>query len=182
MPVPLQTLFDNLLHVASAAQTDWGALHPLLVHFPLVLLLIAPLFVLAGLVLFQQRSSLYGCALAMVLLGTLSLYITASSGEMAGEKLTKLSAETVQTLETHYELAELAEKIFLGLSAAALALYMLLVFSKWNAKRGVEFSAALVFLLAYGLGAIILLNAAHYGGKLVHKHNVHTSLYSKDRP
>ena len=182
MPIPLQTLCDNIRHVASAAQTDWGSLHPILVHFPIVLLMIVPLFLLAGLALSQHRSLLYACALAVLLLGTFSLYITASSGESAGEKLNKLPQEALATFETHYELAELTEKVFLGLSLAGILLIFLYAIKKREMKRGREFSIWAIYLLCYIFGLIILLNTAHYGGKLVHQHHLHTSLYSKDQP
>jgi uncharacterized membrane protein len=172
-------MFDNILHVASAAQTDWGALHPILVHFPIVLLTIAPLFLLAAFFCGQQRFVVYGFALTLILLGTLSLYIAASSGEMAAEHLQPPSA-TVQTLDIHYQLAELAEKIFLGLSVLGTALLMVFRLRLSRLKRSTEFAAIALFLLLYAGAMIVLLNTAHYGGKLVHEHHIHTSLYTKD--
>ena len=177
MPISFPRLFDNLSHVSGAAFSDWGAMHPLLIHFPIVLLIIAPVFLLVGLFLKGHRLAIYACALALILLGTASLYIAASSGETAAEGLTQMNADALATFEKHYELAELTEKIFLALSLIACVLFILYYRAHQNLSQGLQMSAALTFLGLYTLGLIFMLNAAHYGGELVHHHSIHTNLY-----
>jgi len=55
---------------------NWDALHPLIVHFPIVLLLVAPLFIVAALVASPARGRLFMIsALILMILGTASVYL-----------------------------------------------------------------------------------------------------------
>ena len=71
----------------------WEGLHPLIIHFPIVLLLVAPLLFLVGALLKPEkgRPVLY-VALALMVAGTLSVFLAAATGEAAG----KLAERTPQ--------------------------------------------------------------------------------------
>ena len=65
---------------------SWDAIHPLLIHFPIVLLLLSPLFVLIAAVVRPPGNRPYmTAALITLLLGTFSVFLAASSGEEAAE-------------------------------------------------------------------------------------------------
>ena len=72
---------------------SWDGLHPLIIHFPIALLLVAPLLVLVGALLKPDkgRPVLY-VALALMIVGTLSIFVAAATGEAAG----KLAERTPQ--------------------------------------------------------------------------------------
>ena len=64
----------------------WQAVHPLIIHFPIVLLLIAPLFIVIGVTMDPARSFPFLLvALILMALGTVSTFVAISSGEAAGE-------------------------------------------------------------------------------------------------
>ena len=63
----------------------WDGFHPLMVHFPIALLMVAPLFVILALV---GRSSptgraMAGAALILMSLGTLGTFLASSTGSAA---------------------------------------------------------------------------------------------------
>ena len=60
---------------------SWEGLHPLIIHFPIVLLLVTPVLVLVGALLKAEkgRPVLY-VALALMIAGTLSIFLAACHG------------------------------------------------------------------------------------------------------
>ena len=151
---------------------SWEGLHPLIIHFPIVLLLVAPLLVLVGALLKpeQGRPLLY-VALALMIAGTLSTFLAASTGEAAG----KLAVRTPQidaVLERHEELADATRAVFSGLTVIFAAILFAPMALHKLSGRLVSTVLPLVFLLFYGVGVLLLTNTAHYGGRLVHEFGV----------
>jgi uncharacterized membrane protein len=169
-------LADNVVQMISHAGTDWGSLHPFMVHFPIVLLLIAPLFVLAACIWFYRWRSLLGLALATMLLGAITMFLAVSTGNIAAEPL-EIGKEVVATLNDHVVLAERAQRNFAALTAALLLYFALRIFRFKDRGRLLQTVTLLLYLLVYAWNIVILLNAAHYGGKLVHDHGIHSSFY-----
>ena len=95
---------------------SWQAIHPLVVHFPIALLLIAPLFIVIGLAQKPERSFPFLlAALILMAIGTASTFVAASSGKAAGE-LVENAAPAKAVLEQHEELAEITEIAFSALT------------------------------------------------------------------
>ena len=91
---------------------SWESLHPLIIHFPIVLLLIAPLVILVSAILPPTKSRPYILmGLAGVLLGTATLFMAASSGEAAAE-LADRDAAINAVLESHEHLASASRIVF----------------------------------------------------------------------
>ncbi len=155
--------------------TSWDALHPLIIHFPIALLLVAPIFVLLSLVLRKQSTVFAATALILMTLGTVSVVISVSTGEAAGE-LAEDRPLIEQALEHHEELAETTEVFFVVLTLIYAAVVAALVFARGRLDgwpRGVLHTA---FLLVYAAGCVVLVRTGHEGGRLVHEHGVHASM------
>lgn len=176
MDFPFPELIRNVGHILSTGAGDWGSLHPLLVHFPVALIFIVPVFILLGFVFPKSSKTFYFCALLLLSLGTLSLLAAITSGEAASEPL-NLRSEAAATLNRHYHLAEQSQWIFCTLLGLFTVYFFL--FDSWLAKfrRRVHALILFLYLLFYGYGLAVLLNAAHQGGKLVHSHSVKSNLY-----
>ena len=151
---------------------SWDGLHPLIIHFPIVLLLVAPLLVLVGALLKPEkgRPVLY-VALALMVAGTLSIFLAASTGEAAG-KLAERTPQVDAVLERHEELADATRAVFSGLTVIFAAILFAPTASHKLSGRLVSTVLPLVFLLFYGVGVLLLTNTAHNGGRLVHEFGV----------
>ena len=151
---------------------SWDALHPLIIHFPIALLLIAPLFIAVGSALMPARGRPYLIA-AMVLLlaGTVSVHIAVETGEAAA-KLAERSPGMEQTLKNHESLAERTQAVFTVLSVIFIALIAVPWLFKIADTRLTTTILPLAFLVLYCAGALLLINTAHNGGRLVHEFGV----------
>jgi uncharacterized membrane protein len=148
---------------------NWQAIHPLIVHFPIALLLVAPLFMVIGTLRKPDRSFQFMLvALILMALGTVGTFIAASSGEAAGELSENLPQAKV-VLERHQELAETTEIAFAALTLIFGSILFVPRLLKSQPSRATSTVLPLVFLLFYATGAIMLANTAHQGGRLVHE-------------
>ena len=151
---------------------SWDGLHPLIIHFPIALLLVAPLLVLVGALLKPEkgRPVLY-VALALMIAGTLSIFLAAATGEAAG-KLAERTPQIDAVLERHEELADATRAVFSGLTAIFAAIIFGPMALQKLSGRLVSTVLPVVFLLFYGVGVLLLTNTAHNGGRLVHEFGV----------
>jgi uncharacterized membrane protein len=157
------------------ALPNWDNLHPLIIHFPIALLLVAPVLVILSMGVRKYARPFAYAALLLMVLGTGALFVAVSTGEAAGE-LAEGNGAVEQVLERHEDLAELTQTIFSIITIAyALVVLAPLVAKKaqatlpWTAVNG----AILVFYLA---GAVFLANTGHEGGRLVHEFGVHAMM------
>lgn len=156
----------------------WESLHPLVIHFPIVLLLLSPLFVLISALLSPVKGRPYmTVALIILLMGTLSLFVAASSGQAAAT-LADRGGPVDAVLENHEKLASEAEVIFLGLSAVLLGMVALPRVLRCQETRLTSTLLPLAFLVLYSAGILVVVNTAHVGGRLVHEFGVHAMIPS----
>lgn len=147
----------------------WAELHPLVIHFPIVLLLIAPLFILIGALLRPERGRpfLYA-SLILMILGTVAIWVAVQTGEATAD-LVERNPRIVATLEKHEDLAEKSQVIF----AAATVIFAAAVFAprvfRRETARVFSTIVPLVFVAFYAIAALVLVNTAHQGGTLVHE-------------
>jgi uncharacterized membrane protein len=147
----------------------WDSLHPLVIHFPIALLLIAPLFILVGAILKPQSGRPYLlAALVLMTLGTAGTWVAVSTGEAAGE-LAERNPEVSAAIERHEHLAELTRTVFTALTATFAVILLIPKFTKTTATRVFTTALPIVLLVAYGAGSALLANTAHQGGRLVHQ-------------
>jgi len=137
-------------------------LHPAIVHFPIVLAVLLPLFAIGALVAIQRGARpmrAWSLPLAVGAALTLSSWLAVETGEDQDERVEQVVGDA--PLETHEEAAEL----FLTLSGA------LLLLSATGLVRGVVGRAGRITAT---VGAIALVAAAvqvgHSGGELVYRH------------
>jgi len=150
-------------------------LHPIVVHFPIALLLVAPLFVLLWLL---RRPGMGAAALLVMLLGTGSLLAAMATGEEAEDRAEAVAAAKA-TLESHEELAETTRNVFAGLTIA----FALLLAAPKLIRRELPRAVGALFLLAYVGCLLLVVKTGHEGGRLVHEFGVRAdfSASSKDQ-
>ncbi|MGE5232764.1 MAG: DUF2231 domain-containing protein [Acidobacteriota bacterium] len=159
----------------------FDALHPLVIHFPIALLLVAPLFVLVGALLPRERGRAYQItALVLMLCGTLGAFLAVASGEAAA-RIAERSESVNPVLERHQELAETTRAVFAVLTVAFAALLFAPRWLKRIPAPAMSGVLTAVFLVFYAAGAVVLANTAHNGGRLVHELGV-TSAMSPPAP
>src|SRR5579864_1239830 len=151
---------------------SWDALHPLIIHFPIALLLIAPIFIVVGAALTPAKGRSYLiAAMVLLLVGTASIFVTVETGEAAG-KLAERAPGMELVLETHESLAERTQAVFSVLSVIFLALLAVPWLLKRADTRLTTTILPLAFLVLYSAGVLLLVNTAHNGGRLVHEFGV----------
>jgi len=142
---------------------------PLVVHFPIALLLIAPLFVLLGLPIGSPKSRAFLLsAWILMALGTASVFMALQTGKAAG-KLAGEAPQVKQVLEQHEELAQTTGVLFLVLTIVFTALLLVPNVLRHELSRTLTRALILAFLVLYGTGVLFLVNTAHQGGRLVHE-------------
>ena len=149
----------------------WDGIHPLIVHFPIALLLAAPLFVLLGFLPKVGR----GFALAglvLMALGTIGAYVAVETGE-AGAELVTRTPEIAPVLQQHQDLADAVRVLFTILTAVwAVLLFGPALLKNKKLPAAAPTVAKVVFVVAYLLCAVVLANVGHLGGRLVHQYSV----------
>jgi uncharacterized membrane protein len=151
---------------------SWDGLHPLIVHFPIALLLVAPVFILIGAMKAPARARPYlVAAMVLLLLGTAAVFVAVETGEAAGQ-LAERSPGMAEVLQTHESMAERTRVVFAVLSAVFVVLLAAPRLLKRTDTRLTTTVLPLAFLVLYGAGALLLVNTAHNGGRLVHQFGV----------
>jgi uncharacterized membrane protein len=150
----------------------WDSLHVLIIHFPIALLLLSPLFILISAILSPSRGKPYMIAALIILfLGTGSLFIAALTGHAAAE-LAERGGAIDAVLETHEGLASETQILFAGLSIILLGMYLVPRVLRRQEDRLFSTFLPLAFLALYTVGILFLVNTAHAGGRLVHEFGV----------
>ncbi|MBU0638357.1 MAG: hypothetical protein KKB50_05785 [Planctomycetes bacterium] len=156
----------------------WDGTHPYLAHFPIALLSIAPLLVVLGLLLGRRGPMMLWAALLLMVIGTLTAYLTSATGDAAAQRLTPPPA-VLRLLERHEDLANLTLPPFSLLTlgfAAMLVVPRCLKVRGRHVPRWLGVVIYLVFLGGYAGTCLLLTYAGHYGGELVHEYGVHARL------
>ena len=150
----------NMNHAANTpVPTTFSTLHPLVVHFPIVLLIIAALLQLIG--LFYTQNNWDYITLFLLAGGALGAYLSGSYFHPHTEGLTH---EAHEILERH----ELFASLTLFSAIAALLLKVAAMFIFKTRKRVFEIITALVLLFS----AVSVSVAGHWGAYLTHVEGV----------
>lgn len=155
----------------------WEGFHPIVVHYPIALLTMAPVFLILGALWKAQSRAMFLAYVLMLAAGTATAFIATATGE-ASEHVVQIPGVAEQALERHEDLGELARNLFLALTIVAGITAGLYWSLHARAKRGVIAVGALIMLMLHGAAALVLANAAHEGGRLVHEFGVRAPIVS----
>jgi len=150
---------------------SWDGLHPLIVHFPIALLIVVPLLIILGVVSAKHGTAFLYSAFVLMLLGTAATFVAVATGDAAGE-LAERVAGVDNVLEHHEELAETTRNVFTALTIIFAVIIFAPKLLKKELGRRVTAPLMLAFLVFYSAGTVILINTAHEGGRLVHEFGV----------
>jgi uncharacterized membrane protein len=154
---------------------SWDGFHPILSHFPIALLTVAPLFIIIGLLKKEDSRSFMISAFILMCIGTIAIYLSASSGDSAAE-LVKKTPEIDAVLQQHEAMGELVRTLFTIVTALfAVLLFVPRLLHKKLAVRSFTWLAVAI-LIINSCCVIYMYNAAHEGGRLVHIYGVHASM------
>ena len=137
---------------------DLTHLHPMILHFPIALLIVGFLFDVVALFYKQEQMSRIGFYL--LVLGALGTIAALLSGENAGEGIVEQGL-LKDAIEKHEHAAELTLWL---VGVTAVARLVLVVLKKYT---GVFKAAVLVLFLA---SVLSVARTGYYGGKLVYEH------------
>ena len=135
---------------------DTSHLHPMLVHFPIALIVVGFLADFISLI-FKKEQCLSKAGLYLMILGTLGAIAAVLTGEFFTKELAG-EAENVQ--ETH--------ELFASITMYTMIVAILIRFFLIYTKREVSNLKWFVFAL-YGIGTISVSITGFYGGTLVYK-------------
>ena len=153
----------------------WDGLHPLVIHFPIALLLVAPVFIVAGLAAPRLAPSCFAAAVTLMGLGVVATWVAVASGHAAAE-LVEQEGAVRAVLQRHAKLGELTRNVFTALTLVFAAFVFLPARLKRPLSRGLTAGLGLLFLVLYAAGALLVANTAHQGARLVHEFGVHAVL------
>lgn len=131
-------------------------IHPMVVHFPIALLLASTLF--DALACRWRREQFRHTSVSLLVLGVLAAGVAVLTGHVA-EDAVERSGIPKQAIEMHEELGDSVFWVFLGLLSLRLVSY-------WGFMRE---RPALVLVLGCA-GSLLLLVAAYFGGDLVYRY------------
>jgi uncharacterized membrane protein len=149
----------------------WDGIHPLLIHFPLTLFFLAPVFVLfAAFTKATTRRTFLVSALTVMLFGMASTYAAFDAGQTAATSLTR-TGEVRAVVERHQELASLARS---SLTVATLLFGLALLICRCFHLEMHELTGVLPLgsVVFYALGLFWLIHTAYHGERLVHEFGV----------
>ena len=148
---------------------EWSSLHPLIVHFPIVLFLLLPLLLIAAAMSRRATNhTLLVAAFVMMVLATGFLYLTYFTGDaMAAASEGDLTVGAV--IKHHCSLAGYTVSAFtLATTLFAVALLVRRVM-RLEDMRDLTPWIPVSFLVFYALGVFWLVLTAHQGATLAHE-------------
>lgn len=137
---------------------DITHIHPMIVHFPIALIIVG--FLADALGIFLKKEFFSKAGFYLLILGTLGVVAAYLSGNIAGDGITE-AGSLKQALETHESAAELSLWLMVGTALVRIALQL--------TKKYVgtfRWIALFIFLI----GVLSIARTGYYGGELVFKH------------
>ncbi|MEM6328960.1 MAG: hypothetical protein AAF790_01795 [Planctomycetota bacterium] len=161
---------------------EWDGYHPLVVHFPIALFVVAPLFV--GLAMLTGSRAMMVSALLLLLMGVAGAFVATDTGNAAYDafapdeysELLDPDYEYDLVTDAHKKGTEFARNIFAGIAAVYLMVVIVAYAKPSSVDLKPRFASHLVVLGLLGWGNLVMANAAHLGGELVHIYGVRANM------
>ncbi len=144
-------------------------MHPLVVHLPIGVLVLLPLFIILAIVFKQNAKNFAITTTLLAWIGTIGAIVAVITGLEAYE-LAPRSAEINVVLLKHMELAELTRNLFI-LFTVFYTVFTYFLF-KDKVKPSLAFIIQVLFLIFVSICILGLINAGHLGAELVHKYGI----------
>ena len=151
----------------------WSGMHVLLVHFPIALLIVAPLLMFIAMFFQKKFPGMAFIACLVLFLGTIAAWVTMKTGGAAFEEAATDNQAGQALMHEHQEMGEKVPWMFTGLFVAYLLVLLLPLMIKRLKPVTVRIFGTLLILVPYAFAAIYLSNTAHKGGLLVHFYGIH---------
>lgn len=145
-------------------------IHPMLVHFPIALLITGFAAELAGLL--TGKEWLTRAALLLLILGTAGAISAVVTGQREEDKIVETPA-IEHTLEEHEEAGEFTMWLFIAIAAARIV-------TAWRKSLPKAVSWVVLLVWLAGLGAIT--KTAWHGGHLVYKYGAGVAVIGSEGP
>lgn len=150
----------------------WDGIHPAMVQFPIVLLFVAPLFMLISLFARQAWRAWAGSALILMVLGAIGVWLAVASGHAAGQLVDKTPA-LERAIADHEAFGVQMRTVFTVLTLVFAAFMLLPVMIKKPLSDVARMGLYALFLVVYLGFTLVIGNTASRGGRLVHELAVH---------
>jgi uncharacterized membrane protein len=143
-------------------------LHPAIVHFPVVLILLGTIAAFAA--IFWRKNLMPALAAVLLTFGALGAWVAMETGESDGGIEESLSAPAEMLLDAH---EDWAKRTMAAAAAAAVAAVVSLLLIKFpRAARAVGVATALIA----GVASYAVYETGHRGGQLVFRHGAGVNL------
>lgn len=149
-------------------------LHPAVVHFPIVLILLGTLLAVAAAVI--RRWHLPWLAAALLVTGAAGAAIATRTGGQQAEMAGEISEKAEAILDQHEEWGERTQNIAIAAAILALASAALAYFAKTARALGIA-TAVVAAAATYAVA-----QTGHLGGQLVYKHGVGINTAAGNNP
>jgi uncharacterized membrane protein len=149
----------------------WDGIHPAMVQFPIVLLFVAPLFLLVSLFSPRAWRTWAGASLLLMTLGAFTAWLAVATGHAGGQLVDKTPA-LEQAIARHEALGILTRNVFTALAAVFAVLMLLSAAIKKPLPGAARISLHALFVVVYIGCTLAIVNTAARGGFLVHKMGV----------
>jgi len=153
----------------------WDGAHVLVVHFPIALLLVAPLFVLLA-IFFPARHGFAVTAMLLLLLGTAGAFVAIVTGEAARDRVEDGPDAMFDLLDEHEEAAETTRNVYAVLAGLYTAYVIVSLLVGRLSRAMFRVPIGIAFLLCFAAAGLLLANTGHMGGRLVHEFGVRSAV------
>ena len=160
----------------------YEGLHPLVVHFPIGILLIAWLPMLIALIDKKRRHTWFASAAMLLIVGTTACFAATITGEAADEIIGATTDQVSTAIHEHEETAETARNLFIAATIVFLAVWITGAKISDKKKPMVAVAGGALVVASYVVAALALANAGHLGGLLVHEYGIQAPVNASELP